>query len=257
MSGVKIDWTKYFDRIWCISYIPYAKRRDAIKREFDRIGISDHPNFEWNLTFDSPYFHMCKRVLDANPSLGRLLSDTELKCWAGHYSCIKRSALFGDERILIIEDDSRFLNDINLLESILDAFPHDYDVVLFDYSVGVSVEEFNRYKTNKVNDFYAKFVRLNSTGCYSLSKQGISTYVSEYERKIVQADVYHYGFEDGLKKCFSLKPISCQVTYGDCMSVHNAGIWTIHNVYRKSGIIYSDYNMNDGKPYDYGDCIET
>lgn len=252
----KIDWTKYFDRIWCISFIPYRSRREAIKREFDRIGISKHPKFEWNLTFDSPYFKMCKTVLDANPPLGKLHSDTELKCWAGHYSCIKRSVLFGDERILIIEDDSRFLNDISRIKLILENMPNDYDIVMFDHSVNVPKNVYDDYKNRKVNGFYSEFEDLSSTGCYSLSRKALLKLESLYDSFIIPTDNYFSKLGDiGLKKCFSLTNLSCQATYSSSMSVVNAGINTIHSVYAKSNIVYSDYNMNDGKPYTYGSYI--
>lgn len=256
-SRLEIDWTKYFDRIWCISFIPYAKRREAIKREFDRIGIAKHPNLQWNLTFDSPYFSLCKRVLDANPSMGRLLNPTELKCWAGHYSCIKTSAALGDERVLIIEDDSRFLKDLSRMKLILDNMPLDYDVVMFDYFVCVTDDEFSAYKSRKVNEHFSEFRKLNSTGCYALSRKALLKFEEMYEHTIIPTDnyIYHTG-ADSLKKCFSLTNLSCQATYGRSMSVSNAGVNTIHRVYAKSNIIYSEYNMNDGKQYDYGSYIE-
>ena len=257
-SRLEIDWTKYFDRIWCVSFIPYAKRRDAIKREFDRIGISRHPNFQWNLTFDSPYFSMCKRVLDANPSIGKLHSTTELKCWAGHYSCIKKSVLFGDERVLIIEDDSRFLNDVSRIKLILEKMPKDYDIVLFDHFVNVPQGVYENYKSRKVNEFYSEYEDLDSCGCYSLSRKALLKLESLYDTMIIPADNYTSKISvPELKKCFSLTNLSCQATYSSSMSVSNAGVNTIHRVYAKSNIIYSEYNMNDGKPYNYGDFIES
>lgn len=253
----KIDWNKYFDRIWCISYIPYKNRRDAIKREFDRIGISNHPNLEWNLTFDSPYFSLCKRVLEANPSFGQLHSMTELKCWAAHYSCIKKSVLFGDERVLIIEDDSRFLNDITRIRKILESMPRDYDIILFDHFANVPKEVYEGYRKRAVNENFSEYEDLDSCGCYSLSKNALKKFETLYEKMIIPADNYTSKIRiPELKKCFSLTNLSCQATYASSMSVSNAGVNTIHRVYAKSNIIYSDYNMNDGKEYGYGSFIE-
>ena len=255
-STKKIDWTKYFDRIWCINFIPYRSRHDAIKREFDRIGISDHPNFMWNYTFDSPLFGIGMAVLESNPSLGRLLNATELKCWMGHYSCIKKSEAFDDSRILIIEDDSRFLKDLDKMEEILDNMPKDCDIILFDHFANVSKMEYESYKSRKINDFYSEYDTLDSCGCYSLSREAISVLSTIYEHKVIPADNYTSKLQlPLLKKCFSLKNLSCQATYVKSMSVNNAGTGTIHRVYAKSGIIYSEYNMNDGKPYDYGSFI--
>lgn len=255
-NNLKIDWSSYFDRIWCINYIPYKSRRDAISKEFDRIGISDHPNFMWHYTFDSPFYGMGFEVLKANPQLGRMLNPTELKCWAAHYSCIKKSLAFGDGRILIIEDDSRFLKDVSEMQSILDSMPEDGDVILFDHFANVGGEEYGSYKERKVNDFYSEYDNLDSCGCYSLSRAAMVAFELLYERIVIPADNYTSKIPlPLLKKCFSLKNLSCQATYAKSMSVNNAGTDTIHRVYRKSGIDYSEYNMDDGRPYGYGSYI--
>lgn len=251
-----IDWTRYFDRIWCINYIPYKSRHDAAKREFDRIGISNHPNFMWNYTFDSPLFDIGMRVLDSNPSLGKLLNKSELKCWMAHYSCLRKSEAFNDERILIIEDDSRFMKDLDKMKAILDNMPIDGDIILFDHFANINKMEYESYKARKINDFYSEYDNLDSCGCYSLSRTAICDMLKIYERKVMPADNYTSKIPlPSLRKCFSLTNLSCQATYAKSMSVNNAGTNTIHRVYAKSGIIYSEYNMNDGKPYDYGSFI--
>ena len=253
-----IDWSKYFDRIWCINYIPYKNRKDAIWKEFERIGISNHKNFMWNYTFDSPLFDIGMKVLESNPRFGRLSTKTELKCWAGHYSCIKKSLAFGDNRILIIEDDSRFLNDVGLIYDILENMPENYDIVMFDYFVNVDVKTYESYRKRKINEFYSEYDNLNSTGCYSLSINALKSFADAYETYITVSDGYISDHTpEGLRKCFSLTNLSCQATYSSSMSVANAGVNTIHRVYSKSNIIYSNYNMNDGKPYDYGDFIKS
>ena len=252
----KIDWAKCFDRIWCINFIPYKTRRLAIEMEFERVGISKHPKLTWNYTFDSPLFDIGMEVLRANPALGSLFSKTELKCWIAHYSCIKKSLAFGDGRILIIEDDSRFLKDVGRINEILEAMPLDYDIILFDHFANVPSETYEMYKSRVVNGFYSEYDNLDSCGCYSLSPKAMTEFERLYEKRVIPADNYTSKVPlPALKKCFSTTNLSCQATYSKSMSVDNAGINTIHRVYAKSNIIYSEYNMNDGKPYDYGSFI--
>jgi hypothetical protein len=165
--------------------------------------------------------------------------------------------LFGDERVLIIEDDSRFLNDITRIRAILEKMPIFHDIILFDHFANVPAETYAEYRRRTVNDEYSEYDDLDSCGCYSLSRHALQRFEKLYETVVIPADNYTSKIPlDGLRKCFSLTNLSCQATYASSMSVSNAGANTIHRVYARSNIIYSNYNMNDGKEYGYGSVIE-
>ena len=39
------------------------------------------------------------------------------------------------------------------------------------------------------------------------------------------------------------------------MNCLSDNILSLHNAYKKTNLNYDEYNMNDGKPYKYGDVI--
>lgn len=155
---MKLDWTKYFDAIWCISYLPYKTRKELMTKQLDRVGILDHPNFNWNITFDSPYYEYLFNQLKTTNKLSYISKLSEVKCALGHYSCIKKSQNQGYNKILILQDDVRFLKDLNQIELILNNRPENVDVIMFDKTldpkmVNIFFSETNR---NKINEHYAK-----------------------------------------------------------------------------------------------------
>lgn len=185
----KIDWSKYFDSVWCINYMPYKSRHDAIKKEFDRLGITDHPNFNWNLTISSPWHDFMLQALREKHRC-KLLNTNELKCALGHYECIKKSVLRGDKRVLIVEDDSRFLRDTNEVRAILDTIPENADIIMFDYFVLDKGAYENDIANRRVNDKFCYFDSVNSTGCYALSEKALAAFCNAYEQFLIPSDNY-------------------------------------------------------------------
>ncbi len=255
----KIDWTKYFDAIWCVNYKPHKVRYELIKKEFERIGILDHPNFKFHETFPSIYdkYFYNKLLADRLINPAFILSEKNINAAMGHYACIKKSLLDNYEHILIIEDDIRFLKDLDMIKNILDNIPSDYDIILYDYFMHCSEKEFENYKKTQTNQYYYHYNNLSSVGCYALSKKALQLFEKLYEKIIFPPDVYtsKFGFSDSLVKYFTLKNMACQVIFSDSLSVTPGSVNGIHDMYKRSNINYDEYNMNDGKPYTFGDFI--
>lgn len=252
-----LNWEKYFDGIWCLDYIPHLTRKNQICKEFDRIGISKHINFKFHETFPSYYDKFLYEHLLKENKLDKNFTQTpgSLNASLGHYSIIKKSILYKYERILIIENDVRFLNDINIIENTLNNLPIDYNIILFDYFVHCNMNEFKNYK--KINNYYSEYNNLASTGCYSLDLKAMQVFEHLYEEKIYPADVYtsKFDFRGILKKAFTPHNIACQLTYNSAMNCSNGDLMAVHNMYKKVNLNYNEYNMNDGKPYNYGDIL--
>jgi hypothetical protein len=109
-----IDWKKYFDRIYCIHYLPYKERYRKCVDELTRVGIRESGIFSWKLTWDSPLFDKLYQVCNAAPSVGCM------KIGIAHYMCIKEAYELGFSHILILENDNVFLKDVDCIEKILD-----------------------------------------------------------------------------------------------------------------------------------------
>lgn len=255
-----MNWTKYFDAIWCIDYKPMKLRKQLILKQFERVGILNHPNFKFHQTFSSPFDNMLYQKMVQS---GKIIKQYQynqqiMNASLGHYACTKKSLIDNYNRILIIENDIRFLKDINKIQEYLNNLPNDYDIILFDYFQHCSNQEFEQYKNkHKINNFFAQYINLSSAGCYSLSNKGMKIFSQLYETKFCASDVLlaKIDLSNLLKKCFTIKPLACQVTFSNCLNCRGKQYNVIHNVYKKNNLDYNNYNMNEGKPYNYGDYI--
>jgi GR25 family glycosyltransferase involved in LPS biosynthesis len=178
--------------------------------ELNRVGILNSGIFEWHKTFDSDWYsYLFNKLKEEKKCFCQNVN--ELKCTFAHYSCIKKSILNNHNRILILEDDERFLKNIDEIESILSNIPNDGDVILFDYS-SMYKNLINEYRAQKINDYFSSFDKLNNAGCYMLSNKALNVFQQLYDNLILPADNYFHRFDYkklNLNKYFSIKNMAC------------------------------------------------
>ena len=103
-----------FDHIYCIHYLPYRDRLKDAEAELKRIGILDLDNFSWHYSVPNKYYDLLfyndTSAIDV-PSV----NITNINYTVNSYQLIKMAYELGYERILVIEDDVRFLKDVRKL----------------------------------------------------------------------------------------------------------------------------------------------
>lgn len=253
----KINWTKYFDKIYCINFIQYKDRKKAMQKQLDRVGILDHPNFQFHHTFISPYtnliFTICKQLnICKQPKMSLARFNLSLN---GHYECIKKSEINDYEKILILQDDIRFLKDLNKCQQILINMPHDANLILFDKYKNIN-SQFIPY-----NNYFNKFNTAYSAGLYMLDKKGISSIAKAYQNELTFSDWYwqdKFTSTNELKKyCCNKNSLGIQIIYQNCQNGEKGNINSInyvHNIYIQQGINYQEYNLDQN--YGYGKFIQ-
>lgn len=130
-----INWNR-FDRIYVQCFTEYASTRQApLAAELARVGISG-AELHWGCP--NPFEqYMCQQLKYYKPD-----NPGGFQCLFGHYQILKTAYALGYERILVLEDDVRFLTDRAKLDGIVLSLPHDYDVAKFEWSpAGGSVRE--------------------------------------------------------------------------------------------------------------------
>ena len=121
-----INWNKYFDHIYVLSGCSNFEKRKQLEDEFNRIGLN---NYQW-------WYNCNNYFLDKSKFW--IYNDIHQNIAFGHYSIIKTCYELGYENILIMEDDIRFLKDINEIENQLNIFlenKNKYDCYYFDYLI--------------------------------------------------------------------------------------------------------------------------
>lgn len=128
-----INWTKYFDAIYCLHYLPNKERGKTIQAELDRIGIGSSGILHYKYTYPSPFDKVLLKSLPYNKKfvLQHVLPRA-INAGMGYYSIYQEALGLEYNKVLVIEDDVAFLKDLNELEDILNHIPEEWDFLRFD-----------------------------------------------------------------------------------------------------------------------------
>jgi GR25 family glycosyltransferase involved in LPS biosynthesis len=238
----KIDWNKYFDKIFCIHFLPYKDRENQIIKELNRIGIDDKL-IEFSYTYPSQIVNIY-HIISVNNKINLNHHLAETSCALGHYNAIQIANYKDYNRILIIEDDISFLKNIDRIYKALENMPNDYDLIMLDKFIHFDRETYHKLiETNSINDLYTSFTNddIASTGCYVLTKKGIDDLSKMYEQQLMPSDVYFRYYQG--KKCFINNNIAIQNQFADCMNLKYYGKESMNMGYEPIGLNYNDYNL--------------
>ena len=259
---MSITWSKYFDRIYCINFIDYDKRKKLMQFELKRTGILDSGIFEWYTTYgnnlDKAYqkliFNSFKTIYEKNPW-------TNVSAMFGHMGCIRDAIEKGYKHVLILEDDARFLKNLNQIEEVLDHRPEGYNIILYDKMLLRNVKK-SQFKP--INEYYSSFSFLYSAGCYQLDPKGMKRIIELFETIPQPIDNY-FGcafkeLGEDIKACCSNTNLSIQIVFEDANNLKK--IWKsardVQSTYQTLGICFDNYMMRpSGAVYYYGDVIEV
>lgn len=167
-----MNWNNYFDHIFVITYTKNSLRRELLECEFSRVNIKDF-EYVYNTTYK---YAVIPNLLSVEQNLNN--------CTFAHYQTIKNSYELGYENILILEDDIRFLKNVNEIEEIINKYPppgklnSPYDEVHYDYVLSPVL----------YTDFY-----IYCTGSmYSLNQKGMKYAIDMLEKYEIGADMMYY-----------------------------------------------------------------
>ena len=263
-----IQWNKYFDRIYCIHFVQYTKRRQLLEFELNRVGILNSGIFQYQFT-DRSNIKLCECVLTKLPYSNIIRNYTYISVILGHYYCIRQAYTKGYERILILEDDVRFLKDLNLIQQILQNKPKDGNIILYDKSIP---DSYSNKQFHSVNDYYYSFTYCWSAACYQLDRKGMERLLNLMEsfNQLRNPDEYFYNtplFFNNLHCYCSKQNMAIQIQFKDSELRKNVSInlesinlslyiSTITKGYKYLNINFDDYMIRkDGAKFNYGDFI--
>ena len=216
-----INWN-IFDKIYCIHYLPYKERFNDIKSELSRIGLLNSSNFEFYYTVPNKYYDFLfwDKNIQSHLNL-QYLNITNINYSINSYNlmCIINRMKY--KRVLIIEDDVKFLNQIKNINKILNYFPSNYDIVNFEPYIWCESKDYqNEYEdilNNEytINNFYiniSKNRRIYDTGCIAFSDNFIEYYLDKQDDSFSPFDYYACS-SDEVKFCIPKIPLCIQKLY--------------------------------------------
>lgn len=186
MDGIGGCWDR-FGRKTLLTFTGYKDRAPGVLKELDRIGMKE-VNVQWQ--FPNPF----ESVLLKHLSHESGMSSGYMNATMGHYAAIKTAYHLGAESCIIIEDDIRFLKDIDAVSKTVDALPKDFDVALFDMFVHGGIDqEYADYvsckNSRKVNPMWAEYDNLLSQGCYAMSRRAMKRYIWLNEAAVTEPKI--------------------------------------------------------------------
>lgn len=185
---MEIGWRKKFDFVVVVCTPSRAKSCvDPLKRELDRVGL-DVDLFQWGspLMWERRWasLHNCKRGLWDSHANSR-------NSTMNHFAAIYTAHALGMRRVLLIEDDIRFLKDLGLLKDLIESAPEEVDIIQMDaipaarnrsapwvdvFKAGISPPETHRWVSDIVGD-------IHSFGCIALNRNA-QRWIIDIERNI-------------------------------------------------------------------------
>lgn len=193
-----VKFNEVFSHIYCLHYLSDNKRLPKLKSELERVGIDENADyFSWVYDYPSPLLDLVFQNEKLNLSLAvRSSSRPYIKRVAlKHYEIIKDAYEKGYERILILENDIRFHNDIDYINQMLENIPGT-DVVMFDKMTCSAPGEATKYKQYiKTLQKDALYGSMNDSGvffvfcsCYALNREGMRKIIDIQEKSLMPPD---------------------------------------------------------------------
>lgn len=233
-------WSRFDFKAACL-FTGYRHREEGLFRELERVGLGDAmPLWQFPCPMDRIFMRriqggMRQRIGFFNSGMG-------------HYRAIKTAYEMGAEHCLVIEDDVRFLKDMDLLAEIVSDIPAGYDVALLDMlkPMKTSIAELIGARSrNMVNKHWCRFWNLRSFACYAMSRRAMAQWISLWEGairtggKLRIADQYLRGDRmKDMKMCYAIPHAAIQAPAGRCNS---GGDGCMMGFYRDIGLDLNAY----------------
>lgn len=174
-----IGWRDRFDMVVNLCFTGNKSRVPELDEEFRRVELPVDLRM-WNVP--SPFED---RVVESLPDVvrGMRVSAGFRNSGFGHYRAVKLAHELGARRVLVVEDDVRFLNDLDALGGIVASAP-DEGLVLFDLlragkdDIGVIRQTLD---STVVDGWAVPTGRPCSFACYGMDRQSMKQFIDLVE----------------------------------------------------------------------------
>lgn len=251
ISDIGIPWNRWFDKVYCLHYLPNKNRMPRLRTELTRLGLWGSDMLEMrNMVpqrMEEIVLAACKLNVE---SCNRLF---EVGIGMENIRVMKEALLLGYERIMIVEDDAAFLRDKSEIIRILDAMPNGFGMVQMDKAVFPEYSHlyYDMLKEKRINDYFidSSSNTFTLSTCNVYTRQGMEKVVAALEQRMGIIDTVS-AYVKG-EPAVAVKNLAVQVIYGGCNNKDFfQKVQDIHSVYKSQGIDYGDYAVPAGYEYE-------
>lgn len=198
---------KYFDKVFCINLDRRPDKWELCVKEFEKAGLT------------------VERIsaVDGNDLVlpaGCRITAPEMGCSMSHVKVLRKMLAEGLEKVLILEDDTEFMDDVNVqFDKCIMKVPMNWDML---YLGGNHVRPLAMLNDNNVG----RVTRTYTTSHYGISRNMAIKMIPEIEKFQHQVDVTYTKFH-ATSQCFGLRPpLAWQKPgYSDIQKAHADYIW--------------------------------
>lgn len=199
--------------VYLLTCKKYPKRRECIKKELGRLGIKFHEQFD-DGTFMPTITEQTNRIN---------------RCFLAKYNALTKFMATDSNRVTIVEDDVKFINDISVLSAILRSIPEDFGACRLSWApspfIRKDMKEHNPLRLSEIDkalsqfgNFWAKCPYASSDGCTIISREVAEAYLEKLDKAIRETDNSWVENSDDLlcrvceetnKPMYVYKPVVC------------------------------------------------
>ena len=240
-----IDWAKYFDKIYCIHFLPQKNKLQRLKEELTRVGILQSGIFEWRYTSKCKYDTCIYEKFKADDPM---LREPFVNIILEIRRILAEAIYFDYSRILLLENDVAFLKNVSLISDILEEMPREGGLIQFDKFVndGQSKYIYDELMKNNNGKRYIEYKNgvFSSAACFSLNASAMRKMKKLCDEYPHATDTYFQKLK--CKKYFTVPNMAIQVYSPGSWSIDCDGVDYMHKVYLNGNVDYSSYNLPDG-----------
>lgn len=214
----------FLGEVYVLTCKKYPKRRESIRREMDRLGI------RYEEQYDNESFM---------PKVGQIHKRLN-RCHLAKYLALKRFLETAAERLTIIEDDVRFLRNLQEVSDAIRTIPSDFGACRLSWApspyIRKEMEEASPMNValidknmSKEGSFWVKCPWASTDGCTIITRSVAERFMKHLSNLLVDESINHTidNSDDALcricmetgKPLYAYKPLVCiQVSQNDCES---------------------------------------
>jgi hypothetical protein len=224
------------DACFAVCFTGYKDRAPRLLGELKRAGIDD-VDVIWN--FPTPYDNFIMSRIPVLPVIKK--KPGYFSAGMGQYRAMKTAYHRGMERILIVEDDCRFLKDVDRVWDTLEKAPCDGNILMLDsFKVQRCGDTANGWAPLKVG---------RSTACLVMDRKAMARFIEMHESPVSGKYAHpmlricdHWldqKYAPGLKMYFSDPKLAIQCNTPNASNSGPQGV----------SIYYKNINFDDYAPY--------
>ena len=224
------------DACFAVCFTGYKDRAPRLLKELERAGV-DNVNVIWN--FPTPYDKFIMSRIPILPVIKR--KPGYFSAGMGQYRAMKTAFHLGMERILIVEDDCRFLKDVDRVWDTLDKAPSDGNILMLD--------SFKVHRSGETRDGWAPFDVARSTASLVMDRIAMARFIEMHESPVsgkyirpIMRICDHWldkKYAPNLKMYFSDPKLAVQCNTPNASNSGPEGV----------SIYYKNVDLNDYAPY--------